>query len=217
VFLGIHISVPLRLPSLSLLCSSARCAAAALPPMCSAPAASAPLWAAPRALPCLAAALPTPRWPAPVFPTSHRRCPCRHARRRSASSCSHATTSPSRPRAHPGAPRALTLVFAHTYFAHFPLFRPPPLTGPPPRFRLTVVSHPRHLRSPIQCYQSITLNRWYSSTHPISLSHTVAPSPMVPAKLLFRRRSASPSPRRCRAASLQPRASAALHRLIEAT
>jgi hypothetical protein len=75
VFLRISISVPLRLPSLFLLCSSARRAAAA-------PAGHVPRTAAPallRAEPCAASAqrhrFPEPRWPLPAVPHCPAICP----------------------------------------------------------------------------------------------------------------------------------------------
>jgi hypothetical protein len=59
-------------------------------------------------------------------PAATRASPCRHARRRRASSCSRAIPSSSGLRAHPGVPNTTALAFAHTHFARSFLLRPPP-------------------------------------------------------------------------------------------
>jgi hypothetical protein len=156
VFLGNYSSVPLRLPSPFLLCFSARCAAAALAGHVQRPRRLRATLSHATRPPLLCRCLPDPALAAPAFPMLRRRRPSRHDSRWHASSCSHATTSSSRPRAHPGAPCALALAFAHTHFAHFPLLRPPHFTGPPPRPQLTIDSRHRCSPSPIQSTNSTT-------------------------------------------------------------
>jgi hypothetical protein len=82
VFLGISISVPLRLPSHFLLCSLPDAPPLLWLAMCSAPAASAPHCTEPRALPALPAAFPASRWPPLLLPTLRRRRPSSLAPRR---------------------------------------------------------------------------------------------------------------------------------------
>jgi hypothetical protein len=127
-------------------------------------------------------ALPPPSRPCAIsHPRSPRRTaaarasPCRHARRRRASSYFRTTTSPSRPRAHPGTPSTLALAFAHTHFTQFLLLRSPPFTRPPPPYLAIVDSRPHHPRTPIQCNQGSAVTRWCSSAPPISFSRIVAP------------------------------------------
>jgi hypothetical protein len=131
----------------------------------------------PRVLPRSRTAFPTPRWPTPISPTSHRCRPCRHAHRRRASSCLRAATSSSGPRAPPTAPLALTLAFAHLYFAQFLLLPSPPFTRASPPSLVIVDSHYHHPQTPIQCISSIVTTHRSSQSKPISNSSTRTAGP----------------------------------------
>jgi hypothetical protein len=191
MFLGNCSSVPLRLPSLFLLCSLPDASPPLLPALCSTPAASAPHCTEPYALPYLATAFPTPRWPPLLSPRCVAVARATTSSRRRASSCSRAATSSFIPRAHPGVPSTLALAFAHTHFAHSLLLRPPHFTGPPPRLRLTVDS--RHSCSPslIQSTNSTPATHRSSLSKPIPISSTGIDGPR-------RRRAPVPPPARPR-------------------
>jgi hypothetical protein len=82
MFLGIYISVPLRLHSLSLLCFFSAPPHRRCTGYVPCPTAPKPFRGMPRVFPCLAAVFPASWWPAPASPTLRHRRPSRHACRR---------------------------------------------------------------------------------------------------------------------------------------
>jgi hypothetical protein len=177
-------------------------------PLSQGPAAPAPLLIAPRARLSFSRRFPGLALAFPGRSASHRRRPSRHARRRrrqllfahaaplsALKTCTEASSQPRLP--------TRTL-----YFAGHPFPRAQLLAGAAPQPVLTVVSCPHRLSPTIQCSRSTTATHCSSLTHPISLSYTRAASSTAPASSKLRRRSASPSTRRYRAFSPQPRAPA---------
>jgi hypothetical protein len=128
---------------------------------------------------------------AELLPERRRDC---HAHRWDASSCLHAITSSSGPRALPLAPLVHVLAFAHFLSIQFPLPRSPLFTGPPPPSLLTVGS-PHH-RPPSSIRSAIntpTIHR-SSPSDPIPISSTRTARPQHRRAPFLRRRSASRRP-----------------------
>jgi hypothetical protein len=208
----VHVSpqpLPRRFPASRWLLLASPCRLTAGPNCASPPPAVAATLAPPTAyqrthasLPCLAAALPTPCWPALASSTSHFLCPS------SAAVATHAADAPA-----PASTRSrLVLDPEHILeslapsflrcthaFHSISLLRSPSSTRPPPPSLAIVDSRPHHPRTPIQCSQSSTMIRWCSSTPLILVSCIPAPFPAAPTSSFLRRRSAF-----CRPAGTEP-------------
>jgi hypothetical protein len=169
----------------------------------------------PRVLPRLAAAFPASRWPAPTLPTLRRRRPSSHAPRR----CCQLQLARVVPLLALRHAQQLLPDLLNTRKDSFSTATfPPKLTLSPDSRRHSwppsTAAHtasepdpvlPEHRRDPLVLLSPSNFVFPHRSTIPRSAS-----------ELQFHRRSASPSPRRYRASSPQPRAPAAPHQPVEA-